>query len=300
MPKLIFVIGATATGKTYFIEQNYRRTDVEILNVYDYQRRIYEEEGIGEFVPFGMQFSCLMRVNSMLLDDILEKLTQGRDIVVEQTFYKAKRRIAYIDEVRKIPDVTIEVYVMCPSDAFWKSNIRNRNLEDQFESYKNSAKEIEFPNIAEGMDAIYEVVDGKVKLRMDPPSPEILEVAREELAKECERIRLENEEEKKKSELLESMKERKFWHYCEVCGKREFITAKEAFNDGWDYPPNIGQFGMLGPRTCGVCQIKDTLFWKINASGGLPVVLENNLSQEDLATWHRIKGEPESLLMDED
>ena len=96
------------------------------------------------------------------------------------------------------------------------------------------------------------------------------------------------------------MKERKFWHYCEVCGKKEFVTAKEAFNDGWDYPPNIGQFGMLGPRTCGVCQIKDTLFWKINASGGLPVVLENNLSREVLATWHRINGEPESLLVDED
>ena len=300
MPKLIFVIGATATGKTYFIEQNYRQTDVEILNVYDYQRRVYDEEGIGELVPFGMQFRCLMRANSMLLDDILEKLTQGRDIVVEQTFYRAKRRIAYIDEVRKIPDVTIEVYVMCPSDALWRSNIRKRDLEGQFESYKNSAKEIEFPNIAEGMDLIYEVVDGKVKLRMDSPRPEILEAARKELAKEREKIRLEYEEEKKKSELLESMKERKFWHYCEVCGKKEFVTAKEAFNDGWDYPPNIGQFGMLGPRTCGDCLMKDTLFWKINTSGRLPVVLENELSLEELVTWRRITGEPESLLVDED
>lgn len=300
MPKLIFVIGATATGKTYFIEQNYRQTDVEILNVHDYQRRVYDEEGIGELVPFGMQFRCLMRANSMLLDDILEKLTQGRDIVVEQTFYRAKRRIAYIDEVRKIPDVIIEVYVMCPSDALWHSNIRKRDLEGQFESYKNSAKEIEFPNIAEGMDSIYEVVDGKVKLRMDPPRPEILEAARKELAKEREKIRLEDEEEKKKSELLESMKERKFWHYCEVCGKKEFVTAKEAFNDGWDYPPNIGQFGMLGPRTCGDCLMKDTLFWKINTSGRLPVVLENELSLEELVTWRRIKGEPESLLLDED
>lgn len=300
MPKLIFVIGATATGKTYFIEQNYRQTDVEILNVHDYQRRVYDEEGIGELVPFGMQFRCLMRANSMLLDDILEKLTQGRDIVVEQTFYRAKRRIAYIDEVRKIPDVTIEVYVMCPSDALWRSNIRKRDLEGQFESYKNSAKEIEFPNIAEGMDSIYEVVDGKVKLRMDPPRPEILEAVRKELAKEREKIRLEDEEEKKKSELLESMKERKFWHYCEVCGKKEFVTAKEAFDDGWDYPPNIGQFGMLGPRTCGDCLMKDTLFWKINTSGRFPVVLENELSLEEQVTWRRIKGEPESLLLDKD
>lgn len=198
MPKLTFVIGATATGKTYFIKQNYGQKDVEILNVYDYQQRVYDEEGIGDAIPFGMQFRYLMSANSLLLDDIVEKLTQGRDIVVEQTFYKAKRRIAYIDEARKIPDVTIEVYLICPSDALWKSNIQKRNLKGRFERYKDMAKEIEFPNMAEGIDAIYEVVDGEVRLRMDPPRPEILESAREELLKEGETIRFKDEEKKKK------------------------------------------------------------------------------------------------------
>lgn len=301
MPKLTFVIGATATGKTYFIKQNYgQKDDVEILNVYDYQQRVYDEEGIGDALPFGVQIRCLMRANSLLLDDILEKLIQGQDIVVEHTFYKAKRRIAYIDEVRKIPNVTIEVYVMCPSDALWESNLQKRNLKGGFGGYKDVAKEIEFPNVEEGIDAIYEVVDGEVRLRIDPPRPEILESAREELAKEGEKIFLEDEAKQQRVALLESMKERKFWHHCEGCGTKKFITAKEAFNDGWDYPPNVGYFGLLGPRTCGECLLEDTLFWKINTSGRLPIVLEEDLSPEELVTWRRIKGEPESLLCEEE
>lgn len=299
MPKLIFVIGATASGKSYFIKQNYEHKDVEILNVYDYQQHVYDEEGFGDSIPIVMHFRCLMRANELLLNDILEKLTKGRDIVVEQTFYKAKRRIAYIDEVRKIPDVTIEIYVMCPSDALWESNIQKRKLKGEFESYKNHLTELEFPNPAEGLDIIYEVVDGEARLRMDSPMPEILESNREELTKEDEKIRLEDEAKQKSAALLKSMEKRKFWHYCEVCAKKELITAEKAFNDGWDYPPNMGDFGLLGPRTCGGCLLKDTLFWKINTSGRLPIVLDGDLSPEELITWRRIKGEPLSLLPSE-
>ena len=299
MRKLTFVIGATATGKTYFINQNYRDKDVDILDVYDYQQRAYEEVGFGKSIPIGAEFRCLMKANNMLLDDIIEKLSQGRDLVVEQTFYKAKRRIMYIDEIRKVTDVLIEVYVMRPGDSLWESNLRKRELEGSLQSYKETADEIEFPNPAEGIDAIYEVTDGEVLLRMEPPRPEIIEKAREELRQEAERIHSEDEEKRKYRELVESMKERPFWHYCEVCGKKEFITAKDAFDSGWDYPPNIGYFGLLGPRTCGSCLMKDTLFWKINTGDRIPIVLEGELSPEELVTWNRIKGEPESLLVDE-
>lgn len=101
MKKLIFVIGAAATGKSYFISQNFEGKDFEILNVYDYQQRVYDEEGVGDSISFRTHIRCLMRANQMLLDDIIEKLSQGRNFVAEQTFYKAKRCIAYIDEIRK-------------------------------------------------------------------------------------------------------------------------------------------------------------------------------------------------------
>lgn len=296
-------MGATATGKTYFINTHYADRDVDILNVYDYQQRAYDEAGFGEWIPFDVEFKCLMKANNMHLADVIEKVKQGRNVVVEQTFFKAKRRIAYIDEIRKAADVMIETYVMCPTDALWESNLKKRELEGRFRSYKEQAvNEIEFPNPAEGIDRIYEVVDDEIRLRMDPSKPEILDKAREELAEEAERTRREDEAESKRKELLESMNTRPFWHYCEVCGRKEFITAQDAFDSGWDYPPRIGHFGLLGPRTCGGCLLKDTLCWRVIADKKMPfpIVDEGRLTPEELVTWRRIKGEPESLLDEEE
>ena len=299
MRTVTFVIGATASGKTYFINTNYSDKDVDILNVYDYQQRAYEEAGFGSSIPFGASFRCLLKAQDMLLEDIIKKLQAGRDVVVEQTFFKAKRRIAYIEKIRETAQVFIETYVMCPSDSRWKSNLESRKLEGRYESFKRAREEMEFPNPAEGIDQIYEVADGVVTLRMDPPSPETVEKAKEELAREAERIQAEDEAVRKRKELIESMKVRPIWHYCEVCGRKEFITAKDAFDTGWDYPPQMGYFGLLSPRTCGNCTIKDTLYMKINSPGRFPVVIESELTPAELITWRRIKSEPESLLVDE-
>lgn len=299
MQTVTFVIGATASGKTYFINMNYSGRDVDILNIYDYQQRAYQEAGFGDSIPFGARFRCLMRAQDMLLEDIVERMSVGRDVVVEQTFYKAKRRITYIERIRQAAEVRIEVYVMRPGDSRWKANLESRGLKGSCEGYRREAAELEFPNPAEGFDRIYEAVDGAVTLRMDAPRPEILERAKEELAREAEGIREEDEVRRRRKELVESMSVRPFWHYCEVCGRKEFLTAGDAYDSGWDYPPRMGHFGLLGPRTCGDCGIDGTLWFKINAPGRFPVVLEGELTPEELATWRRIKAEPESLLAEE-
>lgn len=298
MQTITFVIGATASGKTYFIDRNYRGKDVDILNVYDYQQRVYEEAGFGHSVPVGAMFRCLMKAQDMLLEDIISRLQAGRDVVVEQTFFKAKRRIAYIEKIREAAEVTIAVYVMRPGDSRWKANLESRNLSGRFEGYKQDAEEMEFPNPAEGIDEIYVVTDGIVTLRMESPRPEIRDEAQAELAREAERIQVEDEAKRKRKGLIESMNTRPFWHYCEVCGRKEFITAEDAYDSGWDYPPQIGHFGLLSPRTCGNCSIADTLYMKINAPGRVPIAVESELTSAELITWRRIKAEPESLLVE--
>lgn len=50
-------------------------------------------------------------------------------------------------------------------------------------------------------------------------------------------------------------------HICEVCGKEELLTLEEGFNQGWDWPPHFGAWGVLSPRTCGDCGIQDTVWW---------------------------------------
>lgn len=298
MSKVIFVIGANATGKSYFIKERYNKQNIIILDVFDYQQRAYDAEGYGEndAISFYARYRCLMFVNLQLLSDILKNVKNGQDVVVEQTFYKAKRRISFIDEIRKTADVSIEVYVMSPSDKVWESNLKKRNCAYTMENMKKEAENIEFPNPSEGFDAIYEVIDGAIKLRMNKPTPEIVEPAREEIKKERQEFADKEEKRLQRKELMASMETRPFWHYCEVCGKKKYMTAQQAYEEGWDYPPRMGKFGLLGPRKCGDCRLTDTLFWKINTEQKIPVVIDKTLSNRELQIWNRIKNEPESLL----
>lgn len=297
MAKVTFVIGANATGKTHFIKK-YFPNSIDRLNVYDYQERAYQEAGIDSKFLNSESRKCLYKANHMLLNDIIAMLQKGRNIVIEHTLFKAKRRIAYIDAIREAVDVEIEFFVMCPSDVRWESFIAKRKLQGNFQYHKSMAEEIEFPNPAEGIDRIFKVIDGDIELRMDPPTPQILPLARQELAEEANRMCEEEKEKARHRELVDSMNTRSFWHYCEVCGKKAFCTAQEAFDAGWDYPPQIGKFGLLGPRTCGNCSLTDTLFWKIYQQS-FPMVVASNLNEDELVTWNRIKGEPESLLEEE-
>jgi len=295
---LFLVIGPNATGKSTFIKKHFSDRDVISLNVYDYQQRTYDQAGYGGklHIPFEVQYKCLYQANNDLLTDIIDNLRQGSDVVVEQTFFKAKRRISFIDRIRKkIDDVNIVVYVMTPGDDTWRRYIEERQLSGGFHNYKSQAEQFEFPNPSEGFDAIFQVVDDNIQLRMDLPDYGLLEHSRRELQEEAERIRKKENEQRERMDLLESMNTRPFLHVCEVCGKREFISAQEATKGGWDYPPHIGSFGLLGPRTCGDCSLTDTLFWKVHQQS-LPIVIESQLTKEEMITWRRIKYEPQSLL----
>lgn len=65
-------------------------------------------------------------------------------------------------------------------------------------------------------------------------------------------------------------------YLCEVCGKEEKLTEKAAFDAGWDYPPFMGEWGVISPRTCGNCRIVHTAWFHIIAHGG-DALPENHL-----------------------
>ena len=50
---------------------------------------------------------------------------------------------------------------------------------------------------------------------------------------------------------------------CEVCDKTETLTEAQAYESGWDYPPFIGVWGIISPRTCPDCGIEGTAYWAI-------------------------------------
>ena len=89
---------------------------------------------------------------------------------------------------------------------------------------------------------------------------------------------------------------KKLIHICKVCGKTEILTPEEAFSEGWDYPPRMGCFGIVGPRTCGDCPINLTVWWAL-VSEKKSV---SELTEKQKKTIKRIQGEPESIMPKED
>jgi len=86
-------------------------------------------------------------------------------------------------------------------------------------------------------------------------------------------------------------KEEKYLHICEVCGKEEYLTEKEAYEQGWDYPPYIGTYGVLSPRTCPCCTIDNTAWFDYMKHHSFA-----QLSEKHRETVRRILGEPDNLI----
>jgi len=58
-----------------------------------------------------------------------------------------------------------------------------------------------------------------------------------------------------------------FEHWCEVCGQTAILTSNGAFAAGWDFPPRMGAWGVISPRTCGSCPITATVWWAVVVDG---------------------------------
>jgi hypothetical protein len=50
---------------------------------------------------------------------------------------------------------------------------------------------------------------------------------------------------------------------CETCTRVDETTEQQAYEAGWDYPPFIGIWGVVSPRTCPNCLIDTTAYWFI-------------------------------------
>jgi hypothetical protein len=84
------------------------------------------------------------------------------------------------------------------------------------------------------------------------------------------------------------MDEKREYH-CEVCDAKETLTEQEMFDAGWDYPPRIGTWGVVSPRTCGNCGIEETAWWHLITQGS------TNLPEKHQATVRRIISENPNL-----
>lgn len=67
----------------------------------------------------------------------------------------------------------------------------------------------------------------------------------------------------------------------------------EAFEAGWDYPPRMGCFGVVSPRTCADCSIDRTLYWALLTG---KIKNPEDLSKKQKETLNRTQNEPQSII----
>lgn len=80
-------------------------------------------------------------------------------------------------------------------------------------------------------------------------------------------------------------------HICEVCGAEAVLTPEDAYAAGWDYPPKMGHFGVISPRTCPACLMTQTAYWALMFDG----YTADMLTETQRSAIDRILCEPGSI-----
>ena len=182
---LNIVMGVPGSGRTHFIERQF--CGWKHLSVGDYQSRLKKERGNSESeMDFFAYRSLLLRANEEIKNDVLEGLREGCDVVLEHTLYKAKRRIAYIEEFRTVTDTPINIYVVMPSEKQLRNNLISspNHCEEEFNRLRREIDDIELPNIAEGYEKIFIVRDGIVEELIAAIDTTLIKRAKKELVAE--------------------------------------------------------------------------------------------------------------------
>lgn len=181
---LNIVMGVSGSGRTHFIEHHF--SSWKHFSVGDYQRKLREETDESKLMDFFAYKLLLIKANEQIQEDVIAALKRGENVALEHTYYKAKRRIAYMEEFRKVTDDPINIYVVMPSESQFKNNLISSPKHDEtdFDRLWKEMDAIEMPNIAEGYDKIFIVRDEKVEELITEIDPDLIDRVKKELAEE--------------------------------------------------------------------------------------------------------------------
>lgn len=306
MRRLVIVMGVSGAGKTHFVQEHFPQW--RQFEISTYQQHLIAEAGNPESMDFLSYYNLLAEANEAILQDVIRALQAGEDVVMEHTLYKAMRRVAYIEAIREaVPEVTIDIYVIIPSHERLRANIE---LSERLESKEYSRilreleAQVEFPNIAEGYAKIYKVTDMGIEECNEAADEAAVDRAHKKLEEHVRQREELTEQRSQHENFLNELNEKGFYHICEVCGEKKWLKPEDAFKEGWDYPPRMGTFGVISPRTCGKCRMVDTVWWKLNTQKGnqgegVSLGDLSALNDKDKQVIMRILGEPYSLLEEE-
>lgn len=141
MGKLTIVMGIPGSGKSHYIEENFK--DRKVFDLYKYQVD-YPILGIEEVIESYEKIK----------EDVVKALKDGEDVVMEHTLLKAARRKPYLDAFREATDEPIEIVLINPPKKVIAERKKERKIFRGESSIDAELEILEVPTEKEGFDKI--------------------------------------------------------------------------------------------------------------------------------------------------
>lgn len=142
MSRITIVMGIAAAGKSYFIKNNF--SNDKIIDLWDFQKDL-----------FYYSYENILKSYEQAKDAFIEAIKNNEDVVLEHTLLKAKRRKYYIDEIRRVTDAPINIYVMLPNIDKLKEYRKKRDLNTSEADILEELHVLEIPKKEEGFENVY-------------------------------------------------------------------------------------------------------------------------------------------------
>ena len=134
---IIFVSGPPCSGKSTFIEENFKNR--KIIDLYDFQKDLLH-----------ITYETIWKSYVDCMEAIKTAIQNNEEIVVEHTLLKEIRRKYYIDEIRKITNEEIIIYFIIPTKEEYKNRVQQRKIRYSDETIEMYLETSEIPNESEG------------------------------------------------------------------------------------------------------------------------------------------------------
>lgn len=128
-------MGPSCAGKSTYIKEHF--PNIEVVDILDFQAnlRVATEETV-------------LKTYEEHLNKVKELLSQGKDVVIEHTLLKAKRRLWYIQQIREVYSGDIDIICIKPSEDLLAFRSQLRHIAQWYTLFM--LDELELPTFEEG------------------------------------------------------------------------------------------------------------------------------------------------------
>lgn len=137
---VIFVIGPAGAGKSTFIKEKF--PNYKVIDLYDFQKNI--NPSINNIWTSYMD--CR--------DALMKAVSENDNVILEHTLLKRERRKLYIDAVKSVKDVPIDVYAIIPTIDKLIERRKNKFLFVSKENIKEELEMFDIPKEGDGFNKI--------------------------------------------------------------------------------------------------------------------------------------------------